>query len=329
MERLPLYAAAAERLLAADQAYPCYCTPEELEADRKAQEAAKQPPRYVGRCAALTRRGARRPRGRGPPRRAPLPGRGGRRRLRRHRPRPRRDRRREPRRRLRHRPRRRHAAVPLHGRRRRRGDGDQPRHPRRGPPLEHAQAHPAVPGARLRRCRCSPTCRSSSTRTGRKMSKRKSQTAVADYIAQGFIREALVNYLALLGWSTGHGGGGLLARRARRAVRPRRASTRAAPCSTASGSSGSTASGSAGSTPDDLVERLRPFLEAELARRPDRPACPSDDELRVAAADRPGAAADARRDRRPRRLPVGRGADASIRPCSCRSAGTRRRRARA
>src|SRR2546428_423051 len=36
-----------------------------------------------------------------------------------------------------------------------------------------------------------------------KMSKRKSQTAIADYIEQGFVREALVNYLALLGWSTG------------------------------------------------------------------------------------------------------------------------------
>jgi glutamyl-tRNA synthetase len=35
------------------------------------------------------------------------------------------------------------------------------------------------------------------------MSKRKSQTAISDYIAQGFIREALINYLALLGWSTG------------------------------------------------------------------------------------------------------------------------------
>ena len=54
MLRLPLYAEAAERLLAADKAYPCYCTPEELDADRKAQEAAKQPPRYVGRCANLT-----------------------------------------------------------------------------------------------------------------------------------------------------------------------------------------------------------------------------------------------------------------------------------
>src|SRR3954470_2390482 len=54
MQRLPSYAEAAQRLLASDMAYPCYCTPEELDADRKAQEAAKQPPRYVGRCAALT-----------------------------------------------------------------------------------------------------------------------------------------------------------------------------------------------------------------------------------------------------------------------------------
>jgi glutamyl-tRNA synthetase len=36
-----------------------------------------------------------------------------------------------------------------------------------------------------------------------KMSKRKSQTAIADYRAEGFVPEALVNYLALLGWSTG------------------------------------------------------------------------------------------------------------------------------
>src|SRR6187397_3661479 len=54
MERLPSYAAAAQRLLADDLAYPCFCTPEELDADRKAQEAAKEPPRYVGRCAHLT-----------------------------------------------------------------------------------------------------------------------------------------------------------------------------------------------------------------------------------------------------------------------------------
>ena len=38
---------------------------------------------------------------------------------------------------------------------------------------------------------------------GTKMSKRKSQTAVADYVAQGFLREALVNYFSFLGWSPG------------------------------------------------------------------------------------------------------------------------------
>ena len=54
MQRLELYAEAAARLLAEDRAYPCYCTPEELDADRKAQEAAHEAPRYVGRCAVLT-----------------------------------------------------------------------------------------------------------------------------------------------------------------------------------------------------------------------------------------------------------------------------------
>ena len=82
MLRLPLYAEAADRLLAADQAYPCYCTAEELDADRKAQEAAKEPPRYVGRCAALTpeERAAREAEGRH--RRHPIPGRDRRGRLR-------------------------------------------------------------------------------------------------------------------------------------------------------------------------------------------------------------------------------------------------------
>ena len=54
MLRLDGYKEASDRLLAADLAYPCFCTPEELDADRKAQEAAKLPPRYVGRCANLT-----------------------------------------------------------------------------------------------------------------------------------------------------------------------------------------------------------------------------------------------------------------------------------
>ena len=82
MERLPSYAAAAERLLAVDLAYPCYCTPEELAADRAAQEAAKLPPKYVGRCATLTteERAARVAEGRAG--RPPVPGRDRGRRLR-------------------------------------------------------------------------------------------------------------------------------------------------------------------------------------------------------------------------------------------------------
>src|SRR3990172_8519386 len=51
MERLPLYREAAERLLAAGSAYHCYCSSEELEADRRQAEAEQRPPRYVGRCA--------------------------------------------------------------------------------------------------------------------------------------------------------------------------------------------------------------------------------------------------------------------------------------
>src|SRR4030095_15688332 len=47
-------AAAAQRLLADDLAYPCFCTAEELAADRAAQETAKLPPQYVGRGATLT-----------------------------------------------------------------------------------------------------------------------------------------------------------------------------------------------------------------------------------------------------------------------------------
>ncbi len=54
MQRLTRYQEAAGRLLAEDKAYHCYCTPEELEAERKRQEAARLPARYNGRCAHLT-----------------------------------------------------------------------------------------------------------------------------------------------------------------------------------------------------------------------------------------------------------------------------------
>ncbi|MFN8621112.1 MAG: glutamate--tRNA ligase [Chloroflexota bacterium] len=54
MQRLDAYRAAADRLLRADKAYECFCTPDELANDRAAQEAANQPSHYVGRCAHLS-----------------------------------------------------------------------------------------------------------------------------------------------------------------------------------------------------------------------------------------------------------------------------------
>jgi nondiscriminating glutamyl-tRNA synthetase len=53
-QRMERYAAEAQRLLDADLAYHCWCTPEELDAVRREQEARKEAPRYNGRCLRLT-----------------------------------------------------------------------------------------------------------------------------------------------------------------------------------------------------------------------------------------------------------------------------------
>jgi glutamyl-tRNA synthetase len=52
--RMDLYAREAQRLLEGGAAYRCWCTPEELDAVRRQQEAAKEPPRYNRRCLSLT-----------------------------------------------------------------------------------------------------------------------------------------------------------------------------------------------------------------------------------------------------------------------------------
>jgi glutamyl-tRNA synthetase len=278
MLRLPSYAEATERLLAADAAYPCYCTPDELDADRKAQEAAKEPPRYSGRCAALTadERAARVADGRT----AAIRFRVG------------------------------SGVVAFDDIVRGRVEidvsnlgGDFVIVRADGTPLynftvvvddaamdisvvirgeDHlsntpkqillyrALEHPVPQFAHL------PLILNPD-RT--KMSKRKSQTAVSDYIAEGFIREALVNYLALLGWATGteeevlsideiaerfdlsavHKGGAVFDRERLEWLNGqwiRRLD------------------------PDDLVDRLRPFIEADLAAgRID--IAPTDEELRA------------------------------------------------
>ena len=53
-ERRALYDEYAQRLEAMGRAYPCFCTPEELEARRTEQLARGEDPRYDGRCRALS-----------------------------------------------------------------------------------------------------------------------------------------------------------------------------------------------------------------------------------------------------------------------------------
>jgi len=52
--RMGLYAREADRLLASGAAYHCYCTTDELEAVRREQERSHEAPRYNGRCLRLT-----------------------------------------------------------------------------------------------------------------------------------------------------------------------------------------------------------------------------------------------------------------------------------
>ena len=278
MQRIGSHTAAAADLLARDLAYPCYCTPGDLEADRKAQEAAHEPPRYVGRCANLSaeERAAREAAGKRGAIRFRVP------------------------------------ADKIQWRDLVRDDveidtanigGDFVIVRSDGTPLYHfavvvddaameishiirgedhisntpkhillfrALGHAEPAFAHL------PLILNPD-RT--KMSKRMSQTAISDYIAQGFIREALVNYLAFLGWSTGteeevlaideiaarfdiaavHKGGAVFDRERLEWLNGqwiRRLE------------------------PDDLVDRLRPFVEADLAAgRIDT--MPSDAELRT------------------------------------------------
>lgn len=54
MDRLAIYREHAERLLAEGKAYYCYCTEEELAAEREALKARGEMPRYLGKCRNLT-----------------------------------------------------------------------------------------------------------------------------------------------------------------------------------------------------------------------------------------------------------------------------------
>ena len=49
-ERLAIYADHLKKLMDADLVYPCYCTEEELEAERQTLMLTKRMPRYLGKC---------------------------------------------------------------------------------------------------------------------------------------------------------------------------------------------------------------------------------------------------------------------------------------
>jgi glutamyl-tRNA synthetase len=201
-ERMELYTAAIERLLSEDKAYPCFCTAEELAADRQAQLDARQDPAYVGRCAGLgeAEREARRAEGRPAVIRFRIGDervafddlvRG-------------------------------HVAIETSAL-----GGDLVIARSDGSPLYHfvvvvddiamrithvirGEDHLSNTPKHVllfRALGAEPPVFAhlplilNPDRT--KMSKRKSQTAIDDYRAQGYVREAIVNHLALLGWSSG------------------------------------------------------------------------------------------------------------------------------
>lgn len=54
-DRLPIYRKYLERLLDEGRAYFCFCTPEQLEEDRQAQLSQGLPPKYGGRCRGISK----------------------------------------------------------------------------------------------------------------------------------------------------------------------------------------------------------------------------------------------------------------------------------
>ena len=54
IERLDIYDTYLEKLVAAERVYPCYCTEEELQAERTDLISMKMMPRYMGKCRSLT-----------------------------------------------------------------------------------------------------------------------------------------------------------------------------------------------------------------------------------------------------------------------------------
>lgn len=65
MDRLELYKKATEKLLEEEKAYLCFCTKEELDAERKKQTEEKKPQVYSGKCRLLTKEEVKEKKGQG------------------------------------------------------------------------------------------------------------------------------------------------------------------------------------------------------------------------------------------------------------------------
>ncbi len=103
---------------------------------------------------------------------------------------------------LRARARQRHAGVHPRQRRRRHRDGHHPRRARRGAPAEHAQAADDLAGARP----APPVWAHVPVLVNeqrKKLSKRRDKVALEQYRDEGYLADAMVNYLMTLGWSPG------------------------------------------------------------------------------------------------------------------------------
>ena len=120
------------------------------------------------------------------------------------------------------RPRRRQRPLQLRGRGRRPRRRHHARRPRRGPPLQHAQAAARARGARRASRRVYAHLPLLHGPDGKKLSKRHGAASVQELRDAGYLPEAVRNYLALLGWGDADDETILSHRRARRAL-PHRA----------------------------------------------------------------------------------------------------------
>ena len=201
-ERLDKYRAMADRLVAEGRAYYCYCTPETLQQKREAAEAAGGGWKYDRVCLALT--DAERVGARGQRRAPRRPLQGARRRDDVRRSRPRHDR-------LRQRATSRTSSSCAPTASRRITSRSSSTMSRWRSPTSCA----ATITSRTRRSRSCSTRRSATPLPRfahvplifgpdkKRLSKRHGATSVMEYPRHGYLPEAMVNFLALLGWSPG------------------------------------------------------------------------------------------------------------------------------